>query len=238
MEQLSRKSGGGFRWYVMVDILFPVFNRSEFATAAIEALERNTDWQRARLLVHEDLRGVGPVAIMNDYLSRPGSDVFVKIDSDTIVPPGWFEAGLAVMEAHPELGLLGIEPPASRTAAPWSRERVPAPELAMPGGRGYAPCESIGGIGFMRRSAFFGRETMRPHGFHGVGGFTDWQRRHPEIIKGWILPPRKVFLLDRLPVEPWASLSKGYIQKGWQRPWTNYSPADSELWDWWVNRVA
>lgn len=222
----------------MVDILFPVYNRPEFAAAALGALVSNTNRAAARLLVHEDPSGAGPVAIMNDYLSRPGSDIFAKIDSDTIVPPGWLEAGLAVMESHPELGLLGIEPPMSRTPAPWMRGRIPAPEDAVRGARGYARCESIGGIGFMRRSVFATADRMRPHGFHGVGGFTDWQVRHPEVIKGWIVPPLKVFLLDRLPIEPWASLSKEYIRKGWQRPWTNYSPNDSGLWDWWVNQAA
>lgn len=223
----------------MIDILFPVHNRPEFVEVSRAALETNTDWSKARLLVHEDPRGAGPVAIMNDYLSRPGSEIFAKIDSDTIVPPGWLEAGLAVMEAHPELGLLGIEPPLSRTPAPWMRgKREPAPEGALQNASGYARCESIGGIGFLRRSIFASPDRMRPHGFHGVGGFTDWQLRHPEVIKGWILPPLQVFLLDRLPIEPWASLSKEYIRKEWQRPWTNYSLADSQLWDWWTKSLA
>ena len=37
--------------------------------------------------------------------------------------------------------------------------------------------------------------------------------------------PLKVFLLDRLPGEPWASLSRKYIAKGWQRAWSGYDPA-------------
>jgi hypothetical protein len=72
---------------------------------------------------------------------------------------------------------------------------------------------------------------MVPHGTYG--GFTDWQLLHKEVRKGWILPPLKVFLLDRLPMEPWASLSRKYIAAGDQRPWANYKPADAHLWSWW-----
>lgn len=95
----------------------------------------------------------------------------------------------------------------------------------------YAQCDAIGGVGLMRRSAF-GKQRMKPHSTYG--GFTDWQIAHPEVTKGWIVPPLKLFLLDRLPLEPWASLSKRYIEEGLQRPWTNYEPKDADaLWSWW-----
>jgi SAM-dependent methyltransferase len=40
-----------------------------------------------------------------------------------------------------------------------------------------------------------------------------------------------VFLLDRMPAEPWAGLSRSYIERGWQRSWPSYNPA-STLWRW------
>lgn len=219
-----------------VDILYPCWKRDGFTAASYRALTENTPARSANIVPYPGCPH-GPVAIMNDFLSRDGSQIFAKIDNDTIVPPGWFELGMAVMEAHPELGLLGIEPPKSRTPSPQGA-KVDAPEnMASLGERGYARCSMIGGIGFMRRSAFAGREPMRPHGPLGVGGFSDWQLRHPEVIKGWIVPPLDVFLLDRLPVEPWASLSKQYIAEGIQRPWTNYDPANHELWDWWLEET-
>lgn len=221
-----------------VDILFPCWKRDEFTAAAYEALAENTPARYARIVPYPGCPH-GPVAIMNEFLGRDGSQIFVKIDNDVIVPPGWFEAGLAVMEANPELGLLGIEPPASRTSAPWSTAtRLPPPELSADPTCGYARCAMIGGIGFMRRSAFAGREPMKPYGPLGVGGFSDWQLRHPEVVKGWIVPPLNVFLLDRLPVEPWASLSKKYIADGVQRPWTSYPPEVSALWAWWLEGMA
>ncbi len=186
----------------------------------------------------------GPVAAMLDFISYSDvSALFAKIDNDVILPPGWLDACLGVMEAHPELDLLGIEPPGSRTPAPWATEREIAPEIARAPGstaitlghtHGYVHCDAIGGIGLMRTAAFCARAQMRPHGPNGVGGFTDWQLQHKDMRKGWIVPPLNVFLLDRLPMEPWASLSREYIAKGWQRPWTNYRPEDSALWAWWA----
>jgi hypothetical protein len=227
----------------VIDVLFPVYHRDHFTAAALATLRANTPHGMANIIVHEDWRNEGPVAVMNRHLANPGSEIFAKIDNDTIVPPGWLESALAVMEAHPELGLLGIEPPASRTPAPWAGgQRIPAPEMTMqasPGQPTYAPCEMIGGIGLMSRAAFAAcaSDPMRPHAQNGVGGFSDWQRRHPEVVKGWIVPPLKVFLLDRLPIEPWVSMSRQYIARGWQRPWTNYAPADSALWDWWLDHL-
>jgi hypothetical protein len=227
----------------MIDILFPVYKREAFTHAALAALRRNTDPALANVIVHEDWRNEGPVAVMSRYLSKDGPAIFAKIDNDTIVPPGWLTAALAVMAAHPELGLLGIEPPASRTPAPWMagfRHDAPEHKVTDPSRSGYATCDMIGGIGLMRRSAFasIADDPMIPHAHNGVGGFSDWQRRHPEVIKGWITPPLNVFLLDRLPIEPWATMSKTYIARGWQRPWTNYAAADSALWDWWLKDMA
>ncbi len=92
----------------------------------------------------------------------------------------------------------------------------------------------------MRSAAWLDRTTtmtthdvMRQHSTYG--GFTDWQQRHPELVNGWIVPPLKLFLLDRLPIEPWASLSKKYESTGQQRFWTRYPmEAAPALWEWWL----
>lgn len=257
----------------MIDILYLCKGRPEFTEASFAALMKNTYWSSVnRLLIYTDgsvsrldmIRrrvvrvgsdglsdGVvvvedrvgGPVAIMNSFLAASGSEIFCKLDNDVIVPPGWLEQCLPVMEAHPELDLLGIEPPASRTPAPWANGMpVPAPELVYAEavkrrGFRYAPCDSIGGIGLMRRSAFRNRRPMKPHAQNGVGGFTDWQLENADVCKGWIVPPLNLFLLDRLPFEPWLSLSKKYIAEGIQRPWTNYPAGSaSHLWEWWLKK--
>lgn len=243
----------------MLDLLYLNYNRCKFAEASLRTLLVNTDWSLVRRIwfyddgstdgalelltrfrwpvPYEAVMGNffrAPVASMNDFIwQRSRAGVFAKLDSDVIVPPGWLGVCAEVMERNPHLDLLGIEPPMSRTPAPWANgRRLPAPESYSPLNiSGYAPCDAIGGIGLMRRSAFTGRAPMKPHSTHG--GFQDWQLAHPEVRKGWVVPPLRLFLLDRLPVEPWASLSREYIAQGWQRPWTNYTMADSALWDWW-----
>ncbi len=247
-----------------IDILFPSSSRPEFAAASLEALGANTDWSLVRnLIIYTDGEPMregfiarapipldvleydhdphgGPVAIMLDYLERTPAAVFAKIDNDVIVPPGWLNAAADVMDRHPELDLLGLEPPLSRTPDPWAHgKRPPAPELDGPPGlhnyRGYARAEAIGGVGLMRSAAFQGRPRMVPHSTYG--GFTNWQTENADVRKGWIVPPLSLFLLDRLPFEPWASLSRRYIAQGHQRPWTNYGPEAAALWQWWLNRL-
>ncbi len=190
-----------------------------------------------------------PAAIMNAHASMLyPADVFAKIDNDTIVPPGWLDVCVAVMTAHPELDLLGIEPPASRTPHYEGGKRMAAPEedyRTWQGAHyesydretgsvfraGYASCDSIGGIGLMRTRAFLQNGPLKPHSTYG--GFTEWQLEHPRVSKGWIVPPLGVFLLDRLPFAPWSELSKQYETKCWQREWSKY-PKDSTLWKWWT----
>lgn len=248
-----------------VDILYCAHNRRAFTEDSLAMLERNTNWSLVQTLwlyddastdgtrdvicdflhrVPVDRHGLaagtygGPVTVMNDYLHSCEVPAFAKIDNDVMVPSGWLDACVSVMEGAPELDLLGIEPPMSRTPAPWAMgQPVARPEFDVASQRnGYARCESIGGIGLMRARAFHGRRKMQP--FKTYGGFTNWQTENRDLIKGWITPPLNVFLLDRLPMEPYLSLSKHYMAQGWQRPWTNYSFADSALWDWWQGVLA
>lgn len=183
-----------------------------------------------------------PAAIMNAFVRESDPpDCFAKIDSDVIVPPGYLDRCASIMQAHPELDLLGIEPPASRTPHYEGMKLSATPELTGPWvgyptvPTGYAPCDSIGGIGLMRTRCFLENEPLVPHSTYG--GFTEWQLSHPRIRKGWCMPPLDVFLLDRMPTEPWASLSKEYEAKNWQRAWSKY-PKDSALWKWWMQAEA
>jgi len=243
------------------DIVYLAFNRVEFTRASLDALLQHTCWGAvSRMIIYDDgstdgaldlaarwinrhdyltnmelrrTRLGNPVAVMRDYLEN-AAELFVKIDSDTILPPDWDKACLSVMQKHEELDLLGIEPPASRTRPPWSNGKpLVNPEELRDGPLRYVRCNSIGGIGMMRRRAFEDRPLLNPHGTYG--GFTDWQIRHqPGLVCGWIAPPLNAFLLDRMPIEPWASLSRQYIDAGWQRPWRNYDVKDSGLWGWWT----
>lgn len=248
----------------MIDLIYLAHGRREFTRASFRALVENTNWSLVRHLeIYTDghrgfphaggypqLAGVewsfhmqklgGPVAIMRDWLARDGEEIWAKIDNDVIVPPGWLDQAVSIMQGAIRVDLLGLEPPASRTPSPgWRGAYLPAPEFLGDYPLGFAPCDMIGGVGLLRRSAFAGRASLEPFGFNGVGGFSDWQMRHPEVSKAWIVPPLKLFLLDRLPLEPWVSLSREYIAAGVQRPWTAYPEAAApDLWDWWNPAVT
>jgi hypothetical protein len=205
----------------------------------------------------------GPVAIMNHYLagfqadqypfSPATADLWAKIDNDVIVPPGWLEECVDVMARYPELDLLGIEPPLSRTRAPWRPRTatVVVPEEChelTAGGwpvynHTFAKTDSIGGIGLFRRRAWENRPGMQP--FSTYGGFTDWQitqgKAHAgpgkPLVIGWKVPPLKLFLLDRMPMHPYSDLNELYLRTHQQRPWTLYSEETArELAGWWLDR--
>lgn len=228
----------------MIDLLYLSHNRREFTEASLKALIANTNWNCvARLYLYDDdsidgtrdllratnfplqpefrfLKCGGPVAAMNHYLSQWGrgrGPIFAKIDSDTMVPAGWLDACLQVMTDHPELDLLGIEAFRPVVADPRCQ-------------RSYEPAPFIGGIGLMRASAF---QTL-PKSDRCFFGFTDWQDKATQVTKGWIDPALPVFLLDRMPMEPWRSLSASYRTRGWQRYWPAYSETVADLWAWWT----
>lgn len=216
-----------------VDLLYLAWNRLDFTRASFEILLRNTEWEHVRrLLVYDDgstdgtreylddavgqapvdahlaFAGFGsPVSVMNCYLDDDPAEAFVKLDNDIAVPAGWLGSLLTVADAHPELELLGMEAGmtelAGRDGKPWD------------GTYGYQPCTHIGGVGFMRTEAF----TLRPRPIpRGRFGFTAWQHEN-EPTRGWIVPDLLVPQLDRVPLEPWRSLSESYVARGWQRPW-------------------
>jgi len=226
----------------MTDLLYLAFNRLEFTRRSFSTMLANTDWSKIdRLLVYDDgssdgtreylaeqvarapvessLRAtqkLGPVGIMVDYLSRTEEDgLFVKIDNDVMLPPGWLGRGLEVMASDPTIDLLGIE----------------AIRPLGPGPHRFLPAVHIGGIGFMRIRAFEGCAPT-PRGRYG---FTKWQTSHDRVKKGWIDPAIPVCLLNLMPFEPWLSLSREYVLNGWQRDWPPPMPPECKAhWDWWA----
>lgn len=220
----------------MLDILFLSWNRLRFTHFSISALMHNTNWSMVRSLwLYDDgsidgtlelMRTIkapcetrlvetmlrSPVAIMNDFIQRAKPGLFAKIDNDTVVPPLWLEECLGLMQQNPKLDILGIEPMHEIAYGPVTRRCVGT--------------KWIGGIGLIQSRIF---KTF-PHP-NGLFGFTGWQKSHQEVTKAWIKPALPVILLNRVPVEPWCSLSEDYKQKGWQRPWEHYTQADRALWD-------
>jgi cellulose synthase/poly-beta-1,6-N-acetylglucosamine synthase-like glycosyltransferase len=227
----------------MIEILYPAWNRLEFTRKSFETMLANTNWECvSRLVVYDDgssdgtreylaeqvrsapvntvlitTNGIGPVAIMIDYLRslKQNDIVFAKIDNDVVLPPGWVEAGLQVLHDDASVDLIGIEALRPLGKGPYT----------------YSPAEYIGGIGFMRSRAFRGCVPTP----NGRFGFTKWQSSHEDVKKGWIDPALSVCLLNLMPFEPWSSLSREYIRKGWQRDWPGPLPAEHKaLWEWWA----
>ena len=111
----------------------------------------------------------------------------------------------------------------------------PGPSISYlpgPDGFNYLPAQFISGLGLYRRAAF--ADKLPVDG--GYFGLEEFQMQTAGLKAGWILPSLPVFLLDRMPMEPWRSLSEEYVRKGWQRPWSldlRYKPEQHEMWDWW-----
>jgi glycosyltransferase involved in cell wall biosynthesis len=225
-----------------VDLFYLASNRLEFTRETFTTLLRNTDWQYVRQLVVNDNNSVdgtrewleqairqspapakfikgrfaSPVAAMAAFIEAAQAPILAKVDNDTMLPPGWLRQSLEVMSAHPELSLLGIE-----AMYPHSDDA----QLV----RSYTPAEFISGLGLYRRAAFL-RSRPRPIG--KWFGLEEWQAAQgPALVRGWINPALCVFLLDRIPLQPWKSYSDTYIARGWQRSWPKYDPTCT-LWKW------
>jgi len=228
----------------MIDLLYLCHGRIEFTEITLANLLVNTDWNLVdNFVVYNDAAPDGsettellyelledratirqtnvksPVGVMNHFLWRSQADLFAKVDNDIMVPPGWLEAMLSVMDRDPQLDLLGMEAGMSAIRAP----DVPVECYT------FTPASHIGGVALMRRRPFDTYSWPRPNGRFG---FTEWQQNHrPQ--RGWIEPDLRVFSLDQLPFQPWERITEEYkATEGLQRDWNAY-PADMHFyWDW------
>jgi glycosyltransferase involved in cell wall biosynthesis len=222
----------------MLDILYVAFNRLEYTKVTWNLMLENTNWDLVNGLVvyddgssdgtqewlleqcdqwdwsfpvtKRDTNNILPVNIMNHYIERADSDWFVKLDNDIAVPPGWLDEMLGVVERQKDIELLGMQ--AGTVGIPGS---AGGPGSSWEGPHGFEEASHIGGVGLMKTEAFRNRQKIYAHGRFG---FTEWQSRH-NLVRGWICPDLLVPQLDRVPIEPYTSLSAEYIAQGWQRPW-------------------
>lgn len=169
-----------------------------------------------------------PPAVMNWYIENFGdSERFAKIDSDIVVPPGWLDALLGVVERMPHIELLGMEAgrmgPPGHNGAPWDWDRPTE-------GYGFEKGQHIGGVGLMKTESF----RIRPRMKEGDGrfGFTEWQHEY-KPVRGWITPDLLISELTRIPFEPWVSLSAQYVERDWEREWPKYHAKWDYWWSWW-----
>ena len=227
-----------------VDILFLAYNRLAFTQKSFEALLENTDWQYVqRLSVYDDgsvdgtrewlkeaVKQVPVTVAFRDtrfrsavrsqryWIATATTPLLAKCDCDAVFPPGWLASSLDVMDRHPELSLLGIEAMYACNLNPQVK-------------RNYTSSRFISGLGVYRREAWRGDMMNRGR----YWGLEEWQLSRTDLTRGWINPSLPVILLDRIPLEPWKSLSAEYIKKGWQRPVEDkalYGMDRSDIWTW------
>lgn len=231
----------------VTDVVYLSHNRREFVEQTFPMMLANTDWDHVRrLCIYDDESTDGaneylrvamrdtpvpvsfvehalgsPVGVMNSYLKdySPDSDYWAKLDSDIIVAAGWLPRLLEVMGTNADLEALGMEPGRAQHALPFEADR------------GWMSCSHIGGVGLLRTAAFRSRTGIPERGRFG---WTEFQHRQG-VVSGWVVPDAGVFALDLLPLEPWASLTDRYIEKGWARRWPKYDERSSSgLWEWWL----
>jgi glycosyltransferase involved in cell wall biosynthesis len=225
-----------------VEIYMAVSNRREFTRTALTLLRENTAWEHvSALTIYNDgstdgaaedaqelgatmpvpafhfrpiyARGVG--TIMNDFVAQAEAELFVKLDNDIAVPPGWLPPLIRTINRYPDIDLLGAE--AGWTGSFPTRERTHAIKRVP----------HIGGVGIMRTSAF---ESRRPlSASMGRNAFSIWQHRH-RVPAAFIRPDLALTQLDKIPEEPWATLSRRYIAEGWARPREPHEPCDAAWW--------
>lgn len=226
----------------MIDILLTTHNRKAYVEAVLATLLANTNWDLVHHLHILDDHSVdgtyeflldavrdapvettvttarfgGPVAAMNHMLDRTQMQVFAKIDSDTIVPPGWLDTMLDVMVDNPGLDALGTEP---GFAEPVQPDYVT---------RGYQPAAHVGGQGLFRVANL---QKHRPLPKDRYFGFTQQMRKH--MTCGWIDPSIAAFNLDHIGSEPWRSLAEAYVAKNWSRSWPVYPSEFAPYYQWW-----
>lgn len=234
-----------------IDLLYVSHNRLKFTEASFDALFEHTAWglidrlfiidddstdgtlewlldktnamqrpaQRPTRFVND--RFGGPVAVMNYVLDESDAEVLAKIDNDVIVCPAWLEDMLEVLEREPQVDALGMEPGfAQPLGTPFSKRSV-------------QPARWIGGVGLFRTRIF---EQRRPEPNNRWFGWTRFQQDFCNCA--WISPDLPMFLLDRMPIEPWRSLSDEYIRKGWQRRWPVYPMEMRSYWEWFTNQSS
>jgi glycosyltransferase involved in cell wall biosynthesis len=228
-----------------VDLMYLAYNRLEFTRASFAALLANTDWELVReLAVYDDGSSDGtlewlqqsvadvpvpvrlvrtrlrsPVAVMTHFFESASAPILAKVDNDVMLPKGWLRQSLEVLEHHPELAMLGIEamnPLAVGRKVFYS----------------YTSAEFISGLGLYRARSF---ESSSPSPVDRWFGFESWQKQQgADLLCGWIDPAIPVFLLDRLPLDPWGGLTDRYVRQRWQRKWPRYATTQSKLWEWFV----
>ena len=233
-----------------IDILFPGCNRLEYTRETLSTLQVNTDWSLVgKLYLYDDQSEDGtreyleqaaqdipvdtvfhtdvfncPLAILVHAIRRSTAPLFAKVDSDTMMPPGWLNVAKGVMDENADLDLLGLAFRAGETGDAATDTFT------------YTESPFIGGIGLFRRQVIY---DWYDDPLEALKAKPRLQRTLKGIDQshmktGWLVPNLPIFFLDHIPFQPWLGYGKRYVEQGWQRKCSKYDPELSEkLWGWW-----
>ena len=224
-----------------VDLMYLAKNRLAFTQESLRALRQNTNWSLVgNFVLYDDGSTDGTLEFLreqagemgaelrqtalgsavlaqNHFIERSQADFMAKCDNDAMYPPNWLEIGLGILECHPELQVLCLEERGLAGDLPYS----------------YQPAIEGDGLFIARGSLFHGKPL--PAVIKKYWGWETWMRQH-SVTTGWVKPSIPVFLLDRVPIEPWATFSDLYTDRGWQRALggavLRYPMTKAHLWDW------
>jgi glycosyltransferase involved in cell wall biosynthesis len=222
--------------------MFLAKNRLEFTRESLHQLRRNTNWSMVNeFVLYDDGSTDGTLEFLqeqaaemgaelrrtnlgsavtcgNHFIQRSKADFLAKCDNDAMYPPHWLDISLAIIRDHPELQMLCLENRNLAGVLPFT----------------YEPAVEGDGLFVVRREIFKGADL--PVVKDRYWGLERWLATHHARV-GWVKPSIPVFLLDRLPFEPWISLSRQYEASGWQRKVIGAvkyydQQKDSHLWSW------
>lgn len=153
-------------------------------------------------------------------LATSKAPYIVKIDNDLVVCPNWLDISLGIVESNPKIGFLGFIPHDPIGLGPYQPSIV----------------GHIGGVAIYPRHIFRGTVLSGSNTYYGMQPFIKKTCIAKNVKAAWIKPGLPMFVLDRLPIEPWKGISKGYTKMSYQRPWKSYKPEDRSLWDWYFDQ--
>ena len=187
------------KWLVpRIPILFLTYNRLDYTKKSLKCLLDNTpgneiivfdncstdgtqEWLRGlksrRLKIIYNNENIGIAGAMNEFFKMTKNKEYVaKVDNDTLIPKEWLET-LVAMSEHYKVDVLQpkhhILNRRYKTFDDWMRE--------LKGDHRIRFSDYVGGSGILIRRALI--DSLIPKSSAMLGGWTQWQKRHPDLKK-------------------------------------------------------